>query len=178
MKLYEPYAPDASGRPVPAVVRPAVPADAERIAEIDGQRNGVPPESIVDRIRAHVASARVRDHVLVADVERRLVGFGRVRWIEPDDRYRAVPRGWFLVGTVVDPAVRRGGVGRALLAARLRLVAEEGPAEVFYMANARNLASIELHRAFGFVEITRDFVFPGAEFRDSVGILFGLTPDT
>lgn len=59
MTLYEAYTPDAVGRAVAVTLRPAVPADAERIAELDGQRNGVPPDSIVDRIRAHLARRSV-----------------------------------------------------------------------------------------------------------------------
>lgn len=48
---------------------------------------------------------------------------------------------------------------------------------MFYLTNARNLVSIDLHRAFGFEEHTRDFVFPGAEFHGGTGILFGSVLD-
>ncbi len=39
-------------------------------------------------------------------------------------------------------------------------------------ANARNRASIALHAAFGFEEVTRDFEVPGVTFEGGVGVLF------
>jgi hypothetical protein len=44
--------------------------------------------------------------------------------------------------------------------------------QAFYFTNARNVASIELHREFGFAEVTRDFTFPGASFEGGIGVLF------
>jgi hypothetical protein len=34
--------------------------------------------------------------------------------------------------------------------------------EVWFFANARNRASLELHARLGFVEVTRDFAFPAS----------------
>jgi hypothetical protein len=42
----------------------------------------------------------------------------------------------------------------------------------YYFANARNVTSIDLHGKLGFIEVTRDFTFPGASFEDGAGILF------
>ena len=39
-------------------------------------------------------------------------------------------------------------------------------------SDVMELASIDLHRQLGFVELTRDFTFPGASFEGGVGILF------
>jgi hypothetical protein len=43
--------------------------------------------------------------------------------------------------------------------------------EVWFFANARNRASVDLHARLGFVEVTRDFAFPGVSFDGGVGVL-------
>lgn len=64
----------------------------------------------------------------------------------------------------------------ALTAHRLDWV--RGRAEVvYYFANARNGATIDLHRRLGFEEVTRDFAIPGVAFEGGVGVLFRARPD-
>ena len=41
--------------------------------------------------------------------------------------------------------------------------------EVWYFANARNQASIDLHSKYGFVEVTRDFTAAGVTFDNGIG---------
>jgi ribosomal protein S18 acetylase RimI-like enzyme len=69
---------------------------------------------------------------------------------------------------VVATALRRRGIADALTRARLERLARP----VFYFANERNRASIDLHAPFGFDELTRDFWHPDATFTGGVGILF------
>jgi L-amino acid N-acyltransferase YncA len=47
-------------------------------------------------------------------------------------------------------------------------------AEAWFFANARNTASIALHRELGFEEVSRRFSFPGLTFDGGDGILFRL----
>jgi hypothetical protein len=47
----------------------------------------------------------------------------------------------------------------------------ERAGEVWFFANACNRASLDLHARLGFVEVTRDFVFPGVCFDGGVGVL-------
>ncbi len=72
---------------------------------------------------------------------------------------------------IVDPAHRRRGIAAELTRRRLKWIAERA-GEAFYFANARNQVSIDLHARFGFVELTRDFAYPGATFAGGAGILF------
>lgn len=69
------------------------------------------------------------------------------------------------------PDQRRRGIGRALTLARLEWIAARGE-KAYYFANEMNRASIDLHAAVGFVELTRDFQHPGAQFSGGSGILF------
>ena len=75
---------------------------------------------------------------------------------------------------MVDVAARRRGVGHALTDARLRWIAERAE-HAWTFVNARNHASIDLHAAFGFEEVTRDVAFPVVTFEGGEGILFRAT---
>jgi ribosomal protein S18 acetylase RimI-like enzyme len=72
---------------------------------------------------------------------------------------------------VVGPAHRRRGLGRQLTRVRLDWIRERST-QAYYFANERNQVSIALHRALGFVELTRDFHHPQVQFEGGSGILF------
>jgi ribosomal protein S18 acetylase RimI-like enzyme len=106
--------------------------------------------------------------LLVAEVAGKVVGYGRVVHHPGSE---GCPPGCYLVGLVVSPTFRRHGIGRELTISRLRWVAERA-SEVFYFANERNRATIDLHAALGFREMTGDFTFPGVTFLGGRGVLF------
>ncbi|MGZ4394298.1 MAG: N-acetyltransferase family protein [Gaiellaceae bacterium] len=111
-------------------------------------------------------------HLVVASVAGELVGFGRTSLFEPppDGPSDTAPRGYYLVGLTVAREARRRGVGRALTEARLAWIRDRAD-EAWYFVNARNEASLELHRQLGFVEVTRTFSFPGVTFEGGEGVL-------
>jgi len=101
-----------------------------------------------------------------------IVGYGRVH------RFRAsadappgvAPDGYYLIGLGVSPQHQRHGIGRAITRARLSWIARRA-SMAWYFTNARNEASLRLHRELGFREVTRDFSYPGVTFEGGVGIL-------
>jgi GNAT superfamily N-acetyltransferase len=77
-----------------------------------------------------------------------------------------------LTGVIVDPALRRRGIGAEITRRRLVWIAERAT-EAYYFANSNNRPSIDLHALFGFKESARDFKFPGTSFSGGgSGILF------
>jgi ribosomal protein S18 acetylase RimI-like enzyme len=112
-------------------------------------------------------------HLVVAAIDDQVIGYGRTRIFEPEQDAPAdtAPRGYYLTGVFVHPDRRREGLAATLTEARLRWISERAD-EAWYFANARNSASIELHRRFGFEEVTRRFSFPGLTFEGGEGILF------
>jgi ribosomal protein S18 acetylase RimI-like enzyme len=106
----------------------------------------------------------------VAEVDGRVAGFGHVQLLTPSPQapLNVVPLGWYLTGVAVDSRWRRRGLGDALTVARLGWV-QERATEVWYFANARNQASIDLHSKYGFVEVTRDFTVADVRFDDGMG---------
>jgi ribosomal protein S18 acetylase RimI-like enzyme len=111
--------------------------------------------------------------LLVADIAGEVVGYGRARLFHhpPGAPADTAPEGYYLSGVFVRPDWRRSGIGAALIEARLRWIAERAN-EAWFFCNARNIASIELHRRAGFEEITRHFSFLCLTFDGGEGILF------
>lgn len=79
---------------------------------------------------------------------------------------------WFIAGLTVILEVRRQGIAARLLNQVLRDAAARAPGEsIFSVINARNRASIDLHRKLGFVEVGRSPSYSGIEFTGGEGVL-------
>lgn len=155
-------------------VREAGPDDAVALGRLSAERDGGDPAVCADRFtRALLATDARRDWIWVAELWGEPIAFGKVHDFAPPAGAPpdAAPEGCYLAGVVVAPAFRRRGVGRLLTSERLRWIAGRAP-RAFYFASAMNRASIDLHAAFGFSEVTRTFWYPGATFTGGVGILF------
>jgi GNAT superfamily N-acetyltransferase len=173
------HTPRPAGRPHAQVrVRDAAPGDVPGYAALLAAYDGRPEEHHRRRLRARIRAASGAGHavagcVLVGEVDGPdgpvLAGAGRVAWLDPGGE-RPIPAGLYLVGLVVAPALRRAGAGSALTRARTAWALERAP-EVWYFANAANRASLALHVALGYEEVTRDFAVPGVEFDGGEGVL-------
>jgi ribosomal protein S18 acetylase RimI-like enzyme len=155
-------------------IRPARPEDLRALARITRERSGGDSgahERSLLRFLAH-AEATGRSLLLVAQIEGEIVAFGKCRYLVPPrrDPPDPAPEGWYLAGLIVDARFRRRGIGRALTQARLRWVSERAD-RTYYVANARNAASIALHAALGFAEVARGPAFATFTFEGGVGVL-------
>jgi ribosomal protein S18 acetylase RimI-like enzyme len=156
------------------LVRPATHADLEECVAL--ARLAAP-----ERTASEWRGSLLRDvddpahRLVVAEVGGTVVAYGRTRLFEPGPEAPpdTAPRGYYLIGVFVHPEERRRGIAAALTQARLEWIAARAD-EAWFFANARNSASIELHRPFGFEEVTRRFSFPGLAFDGGEGILFRL----
>ncbi|MBD3781141.1 MAG: GNAT family N-acetyltransferase [Micrococcales bacterium] len=162
MPLFAVAAPDAHGRPDPAVaVRVARAADAGGIALVAATRGPLP-----DGFAARVAgwSADPARHLLVAEREGAVVGWAMLaRWDGHDD----VPDGLYVSALTVHPDRRRTGAGTRRLAALL----EHADGDVRSVVNARNTPSLALHARHGFTEAGRAATYAGIEFEGGTGVL-------
>jgi aminoglycoside 6'-N-acetyltransferase I len=113
--------------------------------------------------------------LVVAETGRDVIAYGRARLFEPEPDAPAdsAPRGYYLTGVFVLPDERRAGIGAALTRERICWIGERAD-DAWFFTDARNRASIELHRRSGFEEVTRRFSFPNAAFDGGDGILFRL----
>jgi ribosomal protein S18 acetylase RimI-like enzyme len=153
-------------------IRNAVEADLERCVAL--ALLAAPEPGAESWKKALAADLEDLDRLLVvAEANGGIAGYGRARLFEPapDAPADSAPRGYYLTGIFVLRAERSRGIGTALTQARLDWVCRRS-AEAWFFANARNNASIELHRRLGFEEITRRFSFPGLTFDGGEGVLF------
>ncbi len=156
--------------PVDLRIRAAEVDDCDAVAAIEASRDGSDPVPTRDRCTAEVTDPRRM--LLVAVVEGTVVGLARAgRMRSPADaRSDGGPDGWYLLGLIVADGWRRRGIGRAMTLQRLAWIAERADT-AYYFTNARNHASIDLHRELGFVEIDPDFHGPGISFEGGRGVL-------
>lgn len=158
------------------VIRPALPADLPELARIAAEREGEPLAkwlTAFEHIFTEAECAGGESVILVADLQGTIAGYGKAGYFAPPPGSPAnvAPAGFHLTGVVVDPALRRRGLGHELTRARLDWIRDRSP-RAYYFANERNRVTIELHRELGFVELTRDFSHPQVRFEGGAGILF------
>ena len=156
------------------VFRVGAPADLAAIAEISAEREEKSAEDCRDeleRMQEQIRSGRAQ--LFVGDHAGTVVGFGKVAHFSAPagSPENTAPEGWYLAGVVVRPEQRRRGIGHGLTLARLAWIATRS-GRAYYFANEGNRVSVDLHAAFGFVELMRDFRHPGAQFTGGRGILF------
>ncbi len=163
--FYAPYRPSASRDGVAdLVLRDAGIDDAAAIARIHAERHGGSPadtEGAVARELTRIGAGEIEKYVCVALAGARVVGFGRCSRLGEAQLAgcRGLSPGCYLGGVVVEIAVRRRGIGRALTLHRLDWLRARTN-EVFYFADLVNRPSIDLHAALGFEKISRDFSVP------------------
>ena len=177
MSLFAEYQPDHARKlaPVGLRIRSARPNDVEAVARLILERDQGSLDAHLDRTRAEITrSEREREFMLcVAETDRSVIAFGRCGLLGSEsagDGFRAPP-GWYLMGLIVDPKIRRRGVGLELTRYRMRWIAKRAQ-HAYYFVNARNQASIDLHQKLGFRELTRDFQIPNVSFTGGAGVLF------
>ncbi|WP_402461804.1 GNAT family N-acetyltransferase [Isoptericola aurantiacus] len=144
-------------------IREATIADLAAVARVDAAA-GRPTH--VEGLRAAVLDPDRL--VVVARAGDVVVGWAKTHLFGRSDG--VAPAGHYLGGVTVHPAWRRRGVGTALTAVRLDWL---GPVtdRVHYTVNARNTASIALHRRWGFQEVARAPSFHRVRFAGGVGLL-------
>ncbi|HVF40876.1 MAG TPA: aminoglycoside 6'-N-acetyltransferase [Gemmatimonadaceae bacterium] len=134
-------------------VRPATPADQSAWLELRRQLWPGPSDDHAEEIRRFFAGeSRDPLAVFVADdVHQRIVGFAELS-IRSYAEGCETDRVAFLEGWFVAPAARRGGVGRALVAASEEWAGSQGCSEFASDAELDNEESAAAHRALGFTE--------------------------
>jgi aminoglycoside 6'-N-acetyltransferase I len=150
-------------------IRIATPADLDAVLDVQRRAD----RSRSDAFRDHTAEAIEDPSLLfiIATVDGEPVGWAMTSHFAAEDG--DAPAGHYLMGITVVPEVRRRGIATRLVRTRLDWIHRRADAAYFF-TNARNAASIELHRRLGFRELVRGARFRGVPFDGGVGILFGL----
>lgn len=153
---------------LPVAITPLARSSIPACAQLAATREGDATEQWIESFERSLGDD---DHlVLVAHSGRGVVGYGKATRLELPHETNA-PSGWYLTGIVVDPVVRRRGVGAALTQARITELQRRGVHNIWFFANARNQVSLALHEQLGFREVSRDFTIPGVTFDCGHGVL-------
>ncbi len=156
---YEPEAP--AEEQAEARVRLALESDAAAIAQLYATRHGRPFDEVepgvLKEIEYQVAGTWPH-RVFVAAVGEDTAAYGRVRRVVPgaDGQPEMLPDGWYLMGVIVDPTLRRRGIALALGRHRLAWVAKRAD-EAYCFTNRKNHAALDLHRKLGFQPVELEF---------------------
>lgn len=158
------YRPEARGVHDPTlVVRPARAGDAGRVAAVAANRGAARPD-LLHKLPVWVQDPGVR--VLVAEVGGAVVGWAMAGpWVRP-----GAEAGTHVCALTVDPDARRRGAGSGLLAG-LAAWTWSGSDVLWSIVNARNEASIDLHRRHGFDVVRRIGEYATVTFDGGSGVL-------
>ena len=124
--------------PPPEVnIRPGSVEDAEQLGQLEQERQGAPVQELAERFSAGLRVARSDRLMLVATVQRDVVGWGQVVRVRlpPEAPANHAPEGWYLSSLLVGSAWRRLGIGAALTRERLAWVSTRA-AQAYYFANS------------------------------------------
>lgn len=154
-------------------VRPVLPEEYSEAGEVTARayREFAPPEmpqwqAYLARV-ADVANRAARTTVLVALVDGVIAGTTTIeidRHIEDDWREDIAPDEAHVRMLGVDPAYRRRGVGRALMAATIALARQRGRSRMTLETTAPMQAAQRMYESMGFVAQGRAEVQPGLTF--------------
>ena len=137
------------------IVRPASEADFPAWAAM---RRRLWPDADADELESELAGLDPASLNLVAEEDGRLIGFAEASVRSVAEGGPAGPAA-YLEGIWVEPERRRGGVGRAMLAAVEGWARRQGLAWLGSDALLDNELSHRWHRGAGFAEVERLVVF-------------------
>ncbi|TVU64692.1 GNAT family N-acetyltransferase [Paenarthrobacter nitroguajacolicus] len=159
------------------VIRPAAKADLPGIVAVDLAAARTSPANagrFTSSIQAAIADPERL--VLVAELSPNVAAGGGVAvvgWAKThlwDFADGPAPAGHYLAGVTVLPDFRRRGLAGELTEARLNWIWQRAN-EAWYVVNARNQASLALHRGWGFREVARGPGFHTVTFDGGEGVL-------
>jgi GNAT superfamily N-acetyltransferase len=127
------------------IIRLATSADAGDLARMNAAFNGVTDSAA--QIAARLAACAEIESVLVAEIDDQIGGFACLR-VVPCVLY-AQPYAE-LTELYVEPALRRRGIGRALILRAEQLARARGAADLLIMTGTGNAVAQALYRAAGY----------------------------
>ena len=127
------------------IIRIATPSDAEALARMNAAFNGVSDSA--EQIAARLAACAEIETAILAELDGQVGGFACVR-VVPCVLY-AEPYAE-LTELYVEPALRRRGLGRALIAYAEQLAHARGATDLLIMTGTDNAAAQALYRAAGY----------------------------
>jgi ribosomal protein S18 acetylase RimI-like enzyme len=180
MKRDEPFNPNVKSIAPPAnlIFRLAERKDREAISGLMAQRNPDKELSEIYKTTDRELESVERDpkyRLYVGDLNGIVVGLSRFyhsSGLPESKKVYPSPEGWYAMGTIVSPDLRRQGIARFLFENRFEVLRERGVSQLYSFVDSSNLTSLNMHRSFGFEEVTSAQGFLNIKFESGSGILF------
>ena len=139
----------------PVHIRPATPDDAPALAYLNAifNESSDPPEQIATRLR----DPRRVETPILAEIDGQVAGFAALR-VVPCVFY-AAPHAE-LTELYVEPAYRKRGVARALVAYAEKLALEAGADALMLLTGHDNHAAQRLYRTLGYDDLDQALIKP------------------
>ena len=133
------------------VIREAQPGDAADLLRLihglaEYEREPAAVETTEDALRSALAASEPRVHAHVAEVDGRIVGMAL--WFLTYSTWTGTPT-LYMEDLFVEPGLRRGGVGRELMAALAAEAEGRGCARMEWSVLEWNEPAIAFYRSFG-----------------------------
>jgi ribosomal protein S18 acetylase RimI-like enzyme len=152
--------------------------DRDALIGLTAQRNPSMPLSDVERVTDRELTSVERDpkyRLFVAELDGKVIGFCRFydsAGLPPEKKIFPSPEGWYVMGILVEPSLRRRGIAGFLAEHRLTALREAGATEVYSVVDEKNETSLHMHRSFGFEEVAKAEGFLHIRFESGSGRLF------
>lgn len=133
-------------------IRPALPTDAEDMAEVQNAiyRAGLRTSPVdIALVRERYLDMEYTVACTVAEQEGRVVGFQSLMRAWPRNPYD-VAEGWGIIGTHIHPDAGRSGLGRRLFATSLAAAKAAGLAHIDATIGVDNAPALAYYAAIGF----------------------------
>jgi GNAT superfamily N-acetyltransferase len=134
---------------MPIAIRRAAPADAVEIARLNAAHNDL--RATPEQIAAQLAACAGIETIFLAEVDRQVAGMAGLRLLPTPCDITPYAE---LTELLVDPAYRRQGVGRALVAHVERQAAAGGARELVLMTAWGNAGAHAFYHALGYRNYT------------------------
>lgn len=180
MKNDEPYNPNikSSEYPLDLTFRLVTRNDRDSIVSLTAYRNPTQELGQIQKNTDKELENGEKDpnfRLFVADLNGKVVGFCQFyncTALPVSKRIYPAPDGWYGLGIMVAPEMRRNGIARFLSLNRLKILKQQGIKELFSIVDSKNLTSLHMHRQFGFEEIEQAEGFLHVKLDSGKGSLF------
>lgn len=182
-KTNEPFKPDLkSKKPPPNLIfRLVKRSDRNAIVDLTSLRN--PNQLLADiqkKTDQEILNVETDSNYLlyVTEHDGQVIGFCRFyncTALPETKRIYPAPDGWYGMGIMVAPEMRRHSIARFMSINRFNILREKGVSEIYSIVDANNLTSQRMHEKFGYEKVSEAEGFLHVKLESGRGYLYRKT---
>ena len=182
-KTNEPFNPNLKSKSPPQnlIFRLVTQADREAIIRLTSLRNPTQDLLIIQKnTDKELDNVETDSNYLlyVAELNGAVVGFCRFyncSALPETKKIYPAPEGWYGMGIIVDPEMRRNSIARFLSMKRFEVLKQKGIQELYSIVDSKNLTSQNMHKSFEYEKVAEAEGFLHIKLESGKGYLFKKT---